>query len=73
MRITFKFNLGDQVTEKATDIEGRIVLVGADDIGHLYTVQFQQPIRGNKRHWKREGEIELVPAKAKPKKKRGAR
>ncbi len=74
MRITFKFKLGDQVTENATGIEGRIVIVAADHIGHCYEVAFQQPIRGNKRHWKRELEITLLPAKPKAKKKkRGAR
>ncbi len=69
MRVTFKFNLGDQVIEKATKIEGRIVIVAADDVGHCYTVQFAKRIHGRKQHWKREGEIELAPAKPKKKKR----
>lgn len=69
MRITFKYALGDQVIEKSTDIKGRIVIVGADDVGHCYEVQFERPIMGRRRHWKRESEISLVPAPKKKKKK----
>lgn len=70
MRITFKYTLGDHVIEKSTNIKGRIVVVGADDIAHCYEVLFERPIMGRKRHWKREAEIEAAPA---PKKKKRAR
>lgn len=65
MRITFKYKLGEQVIENATKIKGRIVIVGADDIGHCYEIVFEQQIMGRKRHWKREPEITLVPASKK--------
>ena len=67
MRITFKYALGDQVIEKSTDRKGRIVIVGADDIGHCYEIQFEQPSMGRKRHWKRESEIKAAPAPNKKK------
>lgn len=72
MRITFKYSLGDHVIDKATKITGRIVIVGADDIGVCYEVQFARAISsGRKRQWKRESEIEpMLPAPKKRKKKK---
>ncbi len=67
MQIRFKYALGDHVIEKSTKIQGSIVVVGVDDIGHCYEVLFEQPIMGRKRHWKRESEIRKAPA---PKKKK---
>lgn len=67
MRITFKYALGDKVIEKSTDTKGRIVMVGADDIGHCYEILFERPIMGRKRHWKRESEIKAAPASKKKK------
>lgn len=70
MQIRFKYALGDHIIEKSTKIQGRIVIVGADDIGHCYEVMFERPIMGRKRHWKRESEIKAAPA---PKKKTGSK
>ena len=56
-----KYALEDRVVDRGTNVSGTVVLVGEDEYGAVFEVNFDQRIFGRRRHQKREIELKKEP------------